>query len=98
MTLLTETWILSGTYTDILYQKMEGIAKISINRPEVRNAFRPLTIQEMMHAFEDARKDSSIGVIIITGEGREAFCAGGDQKTRGTAGYKDESGTEHLNV
>ncbi len=98
MSTLTETWIPCGTYTDILYQKIDGIAKISINRPDVRNAFRPLTIKEMMHAFEDARMDASIGVIIITGEGREAFCAGGDQKIRGTAGYKDEVGTEHLNV
>lgn len=98
MSTLTETWIPCGTYTDILYQKIEGIAKISINRPEVRNAFRPLTIKEMMHAFEDARMDPSIGIIILTGEGREAFCAGGDQKIRGTAGYKDADGTEHLNV
>lgn len=98
MTTLTETWVPCGTYTDILYQKTVGIAKISINRPEVRNAFRPLTIKEMMHAFEDARMDASIGVIIITGEGREAFCSGGDQKIRGDAGYKDASGTEHLNV
>ncbi len=91
-------WTSYGTYTDILYDKMEGIAKITINRPEVRNAFRPLTITEMMHAFDDARKDPAIGVIIITGQGKEAFCAGGDQKVRGTAGYKDAEGTEHLNV
>lgn len=91
-------WISNGSYTDILYDKMEGIAKITINRPEVRNAFRPLTITEMMHAFDDAKRDPSIGVIIITGQGKEAFCAGGDQKVRGTAGYKDAEGTEHLNV
>jgi naphthoate synthase len=100
VTTLTEkiTWMPCGSYTDILYHKMPGIAKITINRPEVRNAFRPLTIKEMIHAFEDARLDSSIGVIVITGQGREAFCAGGDQKVRGTAGYKDRDGTEHLNV
>ena len=94
----TTLWQSCGTYTDILYHKMDGIAKITINRPECRNAFRPLTIQEMMHAFDDARRDSTIGVIIITGQGKEAFCAGGDQKIRGDAGYKDSGGTEHLNV
>lgn len=100
MTLQTPliNWTSQGSYTDILYEKVEGIAKITINRPEVRNAFRPLTITEMMHAFEDARRDPTIGVIIITGQGKEAFCAGGDQKVRGTAGYKDAEGTEHLNV
>ncbi len=98
MSIATETWTSCGIYTDILYHKIPGIAKITINRPEVRNAFRPLTIKEMMHAFEDARMDPSIGVIIITGEGKEAFCAGGDQKVRGDAGYKDSHGTEHLNV
>lgn len=100
MTTLTEsiTWNECGTYTDILYHKMPGIAKITINRPEIRNAFRPLTVKEMMHAFEDARMDASIGVIILTGQGKEAFCAGGDQKIRGDAGYKDAEGTEHLNV
>lgn len=91
-------WTPCGTYSDILYHKIPGIAKITINRPEVRNAFRPQTIQEMMHALADARLDASIGVVIITGQGREAFCAGGDQKIRGEAGYKDSDGTEHLNV
>ncbi len=98
MTTENGVWELCGTYTDILYHKMPGIAKISINRPEVRNAFRPLTIEEMMHAFEKAKRDPTIGVIVITGEGREAFCAGGDQKIRGNAGYKDLEGTERLNV
>jgi naphthoate synthase len=98
MTAVMTEWNAVGTYTDILYHKMPGIAKITINRPEVRNAFRPLTIKEMMHAFEDARMDAAIGVIIITGQGKEAFCAGGDQKIRGDAGYKDGEGTEHLNV
>ena len=95
---MTMTWITCGTYTDIKYEKWDGIAKITINRPHVRNAFRPLTIDEIMHAFNDARFDSTIGVIIITGEGKEAFCSGGDQKIRGDAGYVDDQGMERLNV
>jgi naphthoate synthase len=86
------------TYTDILYHKADGIAKITICRPEVRNAFRPQTIDEMADALSDARHDSSIGVIILTGHGKEAFCSGGDQKVRGTAGYADGHGVEKLNV
>jgi naphthoate synthase len=85
-------------YTDIKYTKFEGIAKITINRPEVRNAFRPLTVEEMSHALGDARHDPEVGVIILTGEGKEAFCSGGDQKVRGYSGYKDEKGAHHLNV
>src|SRR5471030_1120431 len=89
----------SGEYEDIRYHKsVDGIAKITINRPQVRNAFRPLTVTEMMHALEEARNDSTIGVIILTGEGKEAFCAGGDQKIRGDAGYNDAEGVERLNV
>jgi naphthoate synthase len=95
---ITTPWLSCGTYTDIKYEKWEGIAKITINRPHVRNAFRPLTIDEMMHAFNEARFDSTIGVIIITGEGKEAFCSGGDQKIRGDAGYVDDQGMERLNV
>lgn len=91
-------WKQCGDYTDIRYHKAEGIAKITINRPEVRNAFRPLTVREMIAALADARADTSIGVIILTGEGNKAFCSGGDQKIRGEAGYKDEAGGEHLNV
>lgn len=91
-------WTACGSYTDIKYAKYDGVAKITINRPHVRNAFRPLTVDEMMHAFNDARYDSSIGVIIITGEGKEAFCSGGDQKIRGEAGYVDDKGDERLNV
>ncbi|MBS0627548.1 MAG: 1,4-dihydroxy-2-naphthoyl-CoA synthase, partial [Verrucomicrobia bacterium] len=83
---------------DILYHKYEGIAKITINRPEVRNAFRPLTVTEISNALNDAREDSSIGVIILTGQGKEAFCSGGDQKIRKEAGYSDEVGTQRLNV
>ena len=93
------TWIEAGTYEDIKYHKAEGIAKITINRPEVRNAFRPLTVKEMMVALDDARDDQEIGVIILTGEGEDAFCSGGDQRIRGEAGYKEKgSGIMRLNV
>jgi naphthoate synthase len=91
-------WVESDKYTDILYHKAEGIAKITINRPRIRNAFRPLTVEEMMRALENARNDAKIGVIILTGAGEEAFCSGGDQKIRGDAGYVDDQGTHRLNV
>ena len=91
-------WKESGTYTDIKYDKFDGIAKITINRPEVRNAFRPQTVVEMMNALEEARNDDKIGVIILTGEGEKAFCSGGDQKIRGDAGYIDDQGIHRLNV
>jgi len=94
----TIQWNKAGDYTDIHYHKAEGIAKITINRPEVRNAFRPLTVSEMAHALNDARDDETIGVIILTGEGEKAFCSGGDQKIRGDAGYKDHQGVHRLNV
>lgn len=93
------SWNVAGDYTDIKYHKAEGIAKITINRPEVRNAFRPLTVKEMIHALDDARDDHEVGVIIITGEGPDAFCSGGDQRIRGDAGYKEKaSGIMRLNV
>ncbi len=87
-------------YGDIRYHKSrDGIAKITINRPQVRNAFRPLTITEIQHALDNARRDPAVGVIILTGEGELAFCAGGDQKIRGDyGGYQDEAGVHHLNV
>ncbi len=91
-------WMPAGQFTDIKYHKAEGIAKIAINRPQVRNAFRPLTVSEMSQALNDAREDEKIGVIILTGEGKEAFCSGGDQKIRGDAGYVDEKGIHRLNV
>ncbi|MGA1867344.1 MAG: 1,4-dihydroxy-2-naphthoyl-CoA synthase [bacterium] len=91
-------WREAGEFEDIRYHKGEGIAKITINRPEVRNAFRPLTVMEMCRAFEDAREDPEIGVIILTGEGEKAFCSGGDQKVRGEAGYIDHKGVHRLNV
>jgi naphthoate synthase len=98
MELAATTWRCCGNYSDIKYHKIEGIAKITINRPEVRNAFRPLTVEEMRHALHDAQNDASIGVVLLTGEGKEAFCAGGDQKIRQDAGYADEKGVERLNV
>jgi naphthoate synthase len=91
-------WTPSGDYTDIIYETTAGIAKITINRPEVRNAFRPTTLFELSAAFETARNDPAIGVIILTGAGDEAFCSGGDQKIRGDAGYLDPRGTPRLNV
>lgn len=92
------TWADAGKFTDIKYQKYDGIAKISINRPKVRNAFRPLTVEEMSFALKEARDDEKVGVIILTGEGNEAFCSGGDQRVRGSAGYKDQKGVHRLNV
>lgn len=91
-------WKTAGTYADILYEKAEGIAKITINRPEVRNAFRPSTVDEMSHALSDARFDDDVGVIILTGKGEKAFCSGGGQKIRGEAGYVDDTGRHRLNV
>ncbi len=92
-------WRPAKSYTDIKYHKAEGIAKITINRPEVRNAFRPLTVTEMRDALQDARDDHEIGVIILTGEGPDAFCSGGDQKIRGDAGYTEAgTGVMRLNV
>ncbi|PRX98777.1 1,4-dihydroxy-2-naphthoyl-CoA synthase [Allonocardiopsis opalescens] len=80
-------WKPSGDYTDIVYETAEGIAKITINRPEVHNAFRPQTLFELQHAFNVARDDSEVGVVILTGAGERAFCSGGDQKIRGDDGY-----------
>jgi naphthoate synthase len=91
-------WVSAGDYEDIKYAKADGMAKITINRPEVRNAFRPLTVKEMESALDDARDDASIGVIILTGEGEKAFCSGGDQKVRREAGYEDAGGVHRLNV
>ena len=98
MSLPTDYWIPSGSYQEILYHKSaEGIAKITINRPHVRNAFTPLTVREMQQALDDARDDINIGTIILTGQGELAFCSGGDQKIRGDAGYKDQD-TGHLRL
>lgn len=96
---LTPNWTQSGDYSEIEYHTWDGIAKITINRPHVRNAFTPVTVKEMMVAFEVARDDSDIGVIVLTGKGKDAFCSGGDQKVRGDTGYKDSStGLNRLNV
>ena len=87
-------WQPAGDYEDIRYETSdEGIAKITINRPEVRNAFRPQTVIELMDAFEKAREDESVGVIILTGEGPLAFCSGGDQRVRGDRGYEEQPGS-----
>ena len=92
------TWIKVKAFEDIEYHKAEGIAKITINRPECRNAFRPQTIFEMSSAFYDAREDPEIGVIILTGKGDLAFCSGGDQRVRGDKGYVGPDGVPRLNV
>lgn len=87
---MAETWHKLHDFEDIRYERTtDGIAKITINRPEVRNSFRPLTVNELKVAFDMARDDADIGVVILTGEGTEAFCAGGDQKVRGKGGYVD---------
>ncbi len=91
-------WKTARAFTDIRYEKADGIAKITINRPDVRNAFRPLTVREMIQAFEDVREDPEVGVAILTGEGTEAFCSGGDQRVRGNAGYVGEDKVPRLNV
>jgi naphthoate synthase len=91
-------WKSAAEFEDIKYEKLEGIAKITINRPEVRNAFRPQTIFEMQNAFLDAREDPSIGVVILTGEGDKAFCSGGDQSIRGDQGYVGGDKVPRLNV
>ncbi len=100
---MTVEWHLVKPYEDILYHKTDGIAKITINRPYKRNAFRPKTVVELCDAFSNAREDSRIGVIFLTGagphtDGKYAFCAGGDQSVRGHGGYVDEAGTPRLNV
>jgi len=91
-------WISQAEYSDIRYETSDGIAKITINRPERRNAFRPETVTQLIDAFHRAHHDNGIGIIILTGEGPDAFCSGGDQKVRGDEGYIDEGGTPHLNV
>ncbi|HOX24277.1 MAG TPA: 1,4-dihydroxy-2-naphthoyl-CoA synthase [Candidatus Krumholzibacteria bacterium] len=97
-------WQAAAAFTDIRYEtgvagsEAASIAKITICRPEVRNAFRPLTVQELRRALDLAREDPAIGVVILTGEGDQAFCSGGDQRIRGDAGYVDEAGVHRLNV
>ena len=91
-------WRQAHEYEDIIYETVDGMAKITINRPEVRNAFRPKTVFEMQDAFSRARDDQSIGVVILTGAGTEAFCSGGDQRVRGEGGYVGEDGVPRLNA
>ena len=100
---MTPTWTPAGSYSDILYAKAGGIAKVTINRPEKRNAFRPETVSQMIAAFSDARDDPRIGVVLLTGagphsDGKYAFCSGGDQAVRGSAGYVGDDGVPRLNV
>jgi len=96
-------WQTGKTYEDILYEKGDGIAKLTINRPHKRNAFRPQTVSELYDALVDVREDTTIGVVLLTGagphtDGKYAFCAGGDQSVRGQAGYMDDQGMPRLNV
>ncbi|MGV0975704.1 MAG: 1,4-dihydroxy-2-naphthoyl-CoA synthase [Azonexus sp.] len=98
MTSKLPAWQSQANYSDILYDTAEGVARITINRPERRNAFRPETVSQLIDAFHRAHRDNSIGAIILTGAGSEAFCSGGDQTVRGNEGYIDEGGTPHLNV
>ncbi|WP_372636801.1 1,4-dihydroxy-2-naphthoyl-CoA synthase [Fodinibius sp.] len=97
-------WKTVNTYEDITFKKSNGVARIAINRPEIRNAFRPKTLFELQEAFLNVREDPKIGVVLLTGEGpspkdgKWAFCSGGDQNVRGKAGYKDDAGTPRLNV
>ncbi|HXQ79676.1 MAG TPA: 1,4-dihydroxy-2-naphthoyl-CoA synthase [Opitutaceae bacterium] len=96
-------WKTARSYSDILYAKSGGIAKITINRPEKRNAFRPETISQLIEAFGDARDDQAVGVVLLTGagphsDGKYAFCSGGDQSVRGSAGYVGKDGVPRLNV
>ena len=96
-------WTIVKEYEDITYKKSNGVARIAFNRPDVRNAFRPKTLFEMYEAFEDAKEDNSIGVVLLSAEGPAkdgiyAFCSGGDQKVRDRTGYKAEDGIARLNV
>jgi naphthoate synthase len=90
--------VIDAGYGDVRYETSDGIAKITICRPEVRNAFRPQTLFELQDAFERGRNDRDIGVIVLTGEGPDAFCSGGDQRVRGDDGYRDDHGIGRLNV
>jgi len=103
MSYMKPDWKTVKHYDDILYEKIDGIAKITINRPHKRNAFRPETIFEIYEAFCDAREDINIGVVLLTGagphtDGKYAFCSGGDQSVRGEGGYVDHTGIPRLNV
>lgn len=93
------SWQAAGKFQDVRYEKSaEGIAKITINRPESRNAFRPQTVNELITCFNDAREDPKVGVVVLTGEGPDAFCSGGDQRVRGEKGYVGFDGVPRLNI
>src|SRR5271166_5368803 len=92
------TWSMVHEYTDIIFEKAEGIGKITINRPELRNAFRPQTLDELIDAFNRCRDDREMGVVILTGAGDKAFCSGGDQRVRGHGGYVGADGVPRLNA
>jgi len=98
MNIMTVQWENVKDFEEIIYEKYNGVAKVTINRPEKRNAFTPLTVEEMFEAFTDARDDSSIGVIVLAGEGEKAFCSGGDQSVRGDGGYVGKDKIARLNV
>jgi naphthoate synthase len=95
---MSVAWKKVRDYTDIIFEKADGMAKITINRPEVRNAFRPETLNEMIDAFNDCREDPEVGVVILTGQGDKAFCSGGDQRVRGEGGYVGKDGVPRLNA
>ena len=97
---MSADWQTIKPYTDIRYERLadEPIAKVTINRPEVHNAFRPLTVTELIDAFTHAREDMTTGVVLLTGEGTEAFCSGGDQRVRGHGGYVGDDKVPRLNV
>jgi naphthoate synthase len=91
-------WQIVKPYQDIIFEKAEGIARITINRPEVHNAFRPETVKEMIDAFNIVRDDAEVGVVLLTGKGDKAFCSGGDQRVRGHGGYVGNDDVPRLNV
>lgn len=95
---MNREWTTIKEFTDIVFSYYEGIAKITINRPEVRNAFRPQTVMDMCAAMDICREDPQIGVVVLTGAGDKAFCSGGDQRVKGKAGYVGEDGVPRLNV
>ena len=96
---MKEKWTQVKNFKDIIFEKTsDGVGRITINRPTVRNAFRPLTVEELKKALDMCREDSSIGVVILRGQGPKAFCSGGDQKIRGDGGYVDDKGVPRLNI
>lgn len=96
---MSEVWQQIQEYEDIILEKTpDGVAKLTINRPEVRNAFRPKTVNEMIDALNRVRNERNVGVLILTGAGDKAFCSGGDQKVRGEAGYVGDDGVPRLNI